>query len=406
MTLRLPTCTSNPNSQIRMLLTTPTRQPRQSITPRATARYRDVGSHRKPSAPNTSDDQRPSPSPPPTSSIPLKQPHLPDGRNLPTLTVPYYSHGEPRDRSCPPPAVSYRRVTRPAIRVLALAVFAGLFLGLSPGFAQTPDCSNGVAVPDPTNNPGLAADCETLLAARDTLAGTATLNWSDSTSIDSWTGLTSDLTWTKAGGADSDAFTLNKSGDLASVSAKDKDYEELFLSFASGTQTSNTFDGTELDVDGTRFAQGATRTVETDRAALVALYNSTNGTSWTYSTNWNTTAELSTWYGVRTDADGLVRYLGLNYNQLSGSIDQKLLQLARSFHTLLDERNHIVHAHPATCSGQGGTGPTSQRLYRWDGGEGRTGETSWVTTARLDGFADQALALGHQIQAAWATGSR
>ena len=33
-------------------------------------------------------------------------------------------------------------------------------------------CENGVAVPDPTNNPGLVSDCEALLAARDTLAGT------------------------------------------------------------------------------------------------------------------------------------------------------------------------------------------------------------------------------------------
>ena len=71
-----------------------------------------------------------------------------------------------------------------------LGAFAALFLGLSPGFAQTPDCSNGVAVTDPTNNAGLVADCEALLAAKDTLEGTATLNWSDSTSIDSWEGLT------------------------------------------------------------------------------------------------------------------------------------------------------------------------------------------------------------------------
>ena len=37
--------------------------------------------------------------------------------------------------------------------------------------AQTGDCSNGIAVPDPSNNPGLVSDCEALLAARDTLAG-------------------------------------------------------------------------------------------------------------------------------------------------------------------------------------------------------------------------------------------
>ena len=41
-----------------------------------------------------------------------------------------------------------------------------------------------------TDNPGLVADCDTLLAARDTLAGTATLNWSASTPIDQWEGIT------------------------------------------------------------------------------------------------------------------------------------------------------------------------------------------------------------------------
>ena len=81
-------------------------------------------------------------------------------------------------------------MTRLAALALVLGVFAALFLGLSPGIAQTPDCSNGVAVTDPTNNAGLVADCEALLAAKDTLEGTATLDWSDSTSMSSWTGLT------------------------------------------------------------------------------------------------------------------------------------------------------------------------------------------------------------------------
>jgi len=81
--------------------------------------------------------------------------------------------------------------------------------------------------------------------------------------------------------------------------------------------------------------------------------------------------------------------------------DSALRPLAKSFHKLLNERNHIVHAHPATCSTTGGTGPTSQRLYRWDVGECRTGEISWVTADRLDRFASRALTLGNHIHAAW-----
>ena len=48
-------------------------------------------------------------------------------------------------------------------------------------------CSNG-AVADATNL-GLLDDCEALLVARDTLAGTATLNWSETTPISQWDGV-------------------------------------------------------------------------------------------------------------------------------------------------------------------------------------------------------------------------
>ena len=51
-------------------------------------------------------------------------------------------------------------------------------------------CFSGGAVADAANNPGLVADCEVLLAARDTLAGTASLDWSASTSIGDWGGVT------------------------------------------------------------------------------------------------------------------------------------------------------------------------------------------------------------------------
>ena len=55
--------------------------------------------------------------------------------------------------------------------------------------AGTSDCSNGTAVTDPDNNPGLVSDCAVLLAARDTLAGTATLNWAADTPMSEWDGV-------------------------------------------------------------------------------------------------------------------------------------------------------------------------------------------------------------------------
>ena len=50
-------------------------------------------------------------------------------------------------------------------------------------------CLTGGAVNDGTNT-GLITDCEALLLARDTLAGSATLNWSEGTAIAEWEGIT------------------------------------------------------------------------------------------------------------------------------------------------------------------------------------------------------------------------
>ena len=43
------------------------------------------------------------------------------------------------------------------------------------------ECSNGTVVPRPRRNPRLVRDCSMLLAARDTLAGDASLDWSADT---------------------------------------------------------------------------------------------------------------------------------------------------------------------------------------------------------------------------------
>ena len=50
------------------------------------------------------------------------------------------------------------------------------------------ECSNGIVVPQPGENPRLVRDCSVLLTAKDTLRGDATLNWSADTYIRSWQG--------------------------------------------------------------------------------------------------------------------------------------------------------------------------------------------------------------------------
>ena len=58
--------------------------------------------------------------------------------------------------------------------------------------AQPPpvaSCANGTAVPDPATNLPLVHDCEALIDAKDTLRGTATLDWSTSSAITGWEGI-------------------------------------------------------------------------------------------------------------------------------------------------------------------------------------------------------------------------
>ena len=49
-------------------------------------------------------------------------------------------------------------------------------------------CVTGGAVSD-SSNTGLVSDCEALLEARDALAGTGSLNWSENTPITDWDGI-------------------------------------------------------------------------------------------------------------------------------------------------------------------------------------------------------------------------
>ena len=68
--------------------------------------------------------------------------------------------------------------------------------------------------------------------------------------------------------------------------------------------------------------------VATDKAALVALYNDTDGANWTANTNWNSDESLSSWSGVTTNSDGRVTRLVLNNNGLDGTLPTALGDLS------------------------------------------------------------------------------
>ena len=64
-----------------------------------------------------------------------------------------------------------------------------------------------------------------------------------------------------------------------------------------------------------------------ERTALVSIYESSGGDSWTRSDNWCSDRPLSDWYGVETDAWGHVTALRLSHNNLSGTISEKISKL-------------------------------------------------------------------------------
>ena len=72
-----------------------------------------------------------------------------------------------------------------------MALVSGALLLVTTAYAQNGAslCANGTAVPDAANNPGLASDCDVLLASKETLRGNLPINWSERLSIYSWRGV-------------------------------------------------------------------------------------------------------------------------------------------------------------------------------------------------------------------------
>ena len=73
-----------------------------------------------------------------------------------------------------------------------------------------------------------------------------------------------------------------------------------------------------------------------DRAALVALYEATDGPNWVNNENWLTDAPLRDWAGVGTTGHGRVSSLWLRENGLRGAIPLELGELTSLEQVLLD----------------------------------------------------------------------
>ena len=81
--------------------------------------------------------------------------------------------------------------------------------------------------------------------------------------------------------------------------------------------------------------------VASDRAALVALYNATDGTNWHNNTNWLSDEPLGNWYGVTTDVNGRVSRLQLAENQLSGELPPELGDLSNLTYLTIYNNNQL-----------------------------------------------------------------
>src|SRR6056300_191683 len=63
---------------------------------------------------------------------------------------------------------------------------------------------------------------------------------------------------------------------------------------------------------------------QTEKSALIALYNSTNGANW--NSTWDINASVDTWYGLKIEDNSVVE-INLRFNNLSGNLPQEIGEL-------------------------------------------------------------------------------
>ena len=140
------------------------------------------------------------------------------------------------------------------------------------------------------------------------------------------------------------------SGEIPSELGSVAGLDSLYLSGNPliGCIPARLWDVPENDLDALGLSACGETAASPARAALVALYNATDGPNWQNNTNWLSDRPLSEWHGVTTDANGRVIGLNLNTNHLVGKIPREVgdLDLLR----VLDLSNDIAPCEKQGCN--------------------------------------------------------
>lgn len=147
----------------------------------------------------------------------------------------------------------------------------------------------------------------------------------------------SSTTITLQSAADTYLYLLSGSGRNGTVLRRNDDINTSAGNYNSHIAT--TLQSGDYTIEATTFAPAVTGSftlrldarnvptpspADTDRAALVALYNATNGDNWRANTNWLSDAPLGEWHGVDTDGEGRVTHIALGDHNQSGRIPPEL----------------------------------------------------------------------------------
>ena len=120
-------------------------------------------------------------------------------------------------------------------------------------------------------------------------------------------------------------FTLSRDDDSVAISDLDPRREYIYAVTWIDTDS----DGNVIWGDWVTAGLVRQTSAETDREALVALYEATDGEDWRENDNWLSDAPVGEWQGVKTDEDGRVVELVLWADNLEGQLPPELGNLAK-----------------------------------------------------------------------------